>query len=805
MASEDCITVPPEGELLRTLADKISAMLAYWDCAQRCKFANRAYERWFGVSPESLIGKHISELLGPLYPLNLPYIEGALRGEPQEFEREIPRPSGGPPRHSLANYIPDVVDGVVRGFFVLVTDISAIKRAELALRESEERFKLTIDEAPIGMALVALDGRFVRVNRVLCEIVGYSADELTGLTFQAITHPGDLDADVALAGRLARGEIPRYKLEKRYLHKDGAVVDVMLSGSAVRGPDGAPRYYVAQIEDITERKRLEGQLRLAEAISSGILAISADAIVSVDEGGRITLFNEGAERIFGYARAEALGAPLDLLIPERFRADHRRLVERFAAGGVAARRMGDRAGGIFGVRKSGEEFPADAAVSKLEVGGRRILTVSLRDVTEQRRAEREQNFLAEVGPALAVSLDYEETLMRVAELAVRDMADLCIVEVVADDAEVGRVKAASRDPSKAGLCELLMRAPVDRRRPHLLPSVLETDRPFVVQRPSAEALAPLVQSEEHLQALLAADIHSLLVVPLVAHSRPLGAIAWVSSAPSRAYGPADVRLAEELARRAALSIDNARLYRAARRATQARDDVLGVVAHDLRNPLNSIRIQAFMLRRQAEQEGRAPKSAESIERAATRMNRLIQDLLDVARLEAGYLSVEPARVPGAQIVADSVAAQKSLAASVSVDLRLDTTGDPVDLWADRDRLLQIFENLLGNALKFTKPDGLITVGSKPRDGEVLFWVADTGGGIAAEELPHLFDRFWQGRKARRLGAGLGLPIVKGLVEAHRGRIWVESELGQGTTFFFTIPTAPRAEAQRNEAAPQSPQ
>src|SRR5512144_2167688 len=119
----------PEGayadvSLLRGAVDNISAMLAYWDSTQRCRFANRAYERWFGVSPESLIGKHISELLGPIYPLNLPYIEGALRGEPQEFERVIPNPAGGPPRHSLANYIPHIVDGVVRGFFVLVTDIS---------------------------------------------------------------------------------------------------------------------------------------------------------------------------------------------------------------------------------------------------------------------------------------------------------------------------------------------------------------------------------------------------------------------------------------------------------------------------------------------------------------------------------------------------------------------------------------------------------------------------------------------------------------------------------------------------------
>ncbi|HEY6556071.1 MAG TPA: PAS domain S-box protein, partial [Polyangiaceae bacterium] len=365
------------------MVDRISAMLAYWDSAQRCRFANRAYERWFGVSPESLIGRHISELLGPLYELNLPYIQGALRGEAQEFEREIPDPQGGPSRHSLANYIPDVVDGVVRGFFVLVSDISAIKRAELALRESEERFRLTIDEAPIGMALVALDGRFVRVNRVLCEIVGYTADELTGLTFQALTHPEDLDADLALAGQLARGEIPRYKLGKRYIRKDGTVVDVTLSGSALRGADGTPIYYIAQIEDVTERKWLEDELRLAEAKSSGILSISADAIVSIDDAQRITLFNEGAERIFGYTKAEAIGAPLDLLIPERFRARHRLHVAAFAAGMQTAQRVGERDRVILGVRKNGEEFPADAAISKLEVSGKRVLTVALRDITQQ--------------------------------------------------------------------------------------------------------------------------------------------------------------------------------------------------------------------------------------------------------------------------------------------------------------------------------------------------------------------------------------------------------------------------------------
>ena len=145
-----------------------------------------------------------------------------------------------------------------------VRDISERKRIERTLQESEERFRLTVDEAPIGMALVALDGHFVRVNRALCEIVGYSSDELTGLMFQDITHPDDLDADLVLAGQLARGEIPRYQLGKRYIRKDGTIVDILLSASILRSREGAPLYYIAQIEDITERKRAQAALKDSE-------------------------------------------------------------------------------------------------------------------------------------------------------------------------------------------------------------------------------------------------------------------------------------------------------------------------------------------------------------------------------------------------------------------------------------------------------------------------------------------------------------------------------------------------------------
>jgi signal transduction histidine kinase len=171
------------------------------------------------------------------------------------------------------------------------------------------------------------------------------------------------------------------------------------------------------------------------------------------------------------------------------------------------------------------------------------------------------------------------------------------------------------------------------------------------------------------------------------------------------------------------------------------------------------------------------------------MNRLIQDLLDVAVMESGQLNIERAQLAPRDLIAGAVDMQRPLASSSSLELRVDMDRDLPDIWGDRDRLLQVFENLIGNAIKFTKAGGGITVGGAPRDHEVIFRVSDTGEGIAPENLPRVFDRFWQASRAGRVGAGLGLQITKGIVEAHGGRIWVESAAGRGSTFFFTIPAA----------------
>jgi len=175
--------------------------------------------------------------------------------------------------------------------------------------------------------------------------------------------------------------------------------------------------------------------------------------------------------------------------------------------------------------------------------------------------------------------------------------------------------------------------------------------------------------------------------------------------------------------------------------------------------------------------------------ASSRMRRLIEDLIDVSRLEAGPLPLKHAALSSSEVLSDVRASQALLASTASLEFRLDVAPNLPDLWADRDRLLQVFENIIGNATKFTKPGGHIALAAKAGPNEVQFSVADTGCGIESEQLPHVFDRFWQTPEAKRGGVGLGLPIVKGIIEAHGGRVWVQSVPGQGSTFFFTIPTA----------------
>jgi len=228
-------------------------------------------------------------------------------------------------------------------------------------------------------------------------------------------------------------------------------------------------------------------------------------------------------------------------------------------------------------------------------------------------------------------------------------------------------------------------------------------------------------------------------------------------------------------------------------AVRSRDAVLSAVVHDLRNPLHIINLATGTLLSSVSDPS-TRRSIERIMRSAQRADRMISDLLTISALETGRLVIDTQSVETAELILSSIESQFTLAAAASVIVAPDLLPELPAMEADEERLMDVLENLIGNAIKFTAPGGSITVGASRSETQIKIWVKDSGSGIAPEQLPYIFDRYWQAKKKERRGVGLGLSICKGIVEAHGGRIWAESELGVGTTMFFTVPQAIQREA-----------
>lgn len=515
----------------------------------------------------------------------------------------------------------------------------------------------------------------------------------------------------------------------------------------------------ARVSNLVSKKRAEDALRQSRAELDGIVSISADAIISVDEGQRILRFNEGAERIFGWSREEMIGRPLELLMPERFRGGHRALFQGFANGAVKAALMGEGRPIISGIDKTGREFPAEASISKLETPAGRILTVALRDVSRRKHAEDQQRFLAQVSESLARSLDYDQTLERVAALAVQRIADCCVLDMVEEERQPRHVHVVYRDPNTTAQS---LPAEIEL----LLAKVSSTRSPVLTR--------------------------SFMGLPLIANGRLLGAIGFQATS-ATAYDADSMRLAEELTLRFAPAIENARLYRVAGQAIRSRDEVLGVVAHDLRTPLGGIRMLAKRCTGQLDHE-RAKQYADEIGRAGERMDRLIRDLLEVTRIEGGRLAMRVSPLTVESVADDVRACCSAEVEQAGMTLVLDVESALPNVLADRDRLIQVFTNLIGNAAKFANAGSRVTLRITREREMICFSLADEGPGVSKQDLPHLFDRFWQAHRADRRGAGLGLAIVKGIVESLGGRIWVDSSPA-GTTFTFVLPAQSSAESR----------
>jgi len=534
--------------------------------------------------------------------------------------------------------------------------------------------------------------------------------------------------------------------------------------------------------------------RHSQSALEAIIDIAPDGIIVIDDAFRIVRYNQGAERIFGWSEAEMIGEPLDRLLPLAARAVHRSHVRGFAAGNTDARRMGERRA-IAGLRRNGEAFPADASISRVTVAGERTFMVMIRDVSERKRSEDRQRMLAMSGWVLAGSLDVESTLATVAEMALPLLGDWSLVELFSEDGQVRRAAASHIDSAidaELGVLTSTLPAPLlSELREGSTARVAHESAPVVIANVADWFDSSFPDAELNARAR-ALGASSILVVPLRAGGRGFGALSLVRTAPGSGHSSEEVAVAEQFGNSAALALENARLYQEARAAVRERDELLAIVSHDLRNPVNAIVMLTGALLSRSDEGAAVPVDVEQLEAmrgAARQADGLIQDLQDVSRISAGRLRVDARPTAIADAITQTVELFDTSADAAELTLTHDVPRELPRVLADIPRVQQVLSNLLVNAIKFTPAGGRVhVVAALDVEGRfVQVSVCDTGPGIAADDVPRLFERYWQAPRLLRAGSGLGLFIAKGIIEAHGGTIEVDTAMGKGTAFTFTLP------------------
>lgn len=823
----------------RILESMTSAFLAL-DPGGRLTYVNGRAADFLGRDRPELLGRPLVAELPEWKELSDRFPEPASEEAPVEFQHFHP------PRNA---WLEVHASPTPEGLSVYFRDITDRKRAEeeredLLAREREARAEAEATRRRLrglveGLNAVVWEAdaeswRFTFVNERAREMLGYPVERwLDDPDFWAtLIHPEDRERVLASRLREAR-EGRAHGLEYRVVTADGRVRWLHDVVHVVSRDDTFPTRLRGVMVDITEWKRAEQALaerarqdrlsaevgdavtesvgsleslleRSAAAIGrhleaahariwtvddgEGVLRLRAESgAVSLPDGGRRTVpAGEGALGRIVRAKAPSVSNTLQ----EDLEADDREWAREEGIVSFAGHPLIVE-GRVVGVIELFARHPLtrDAVKGLRVVSDRIALAIERARATDAlRKSERHQRFLAEASAALASSLDYEETLHQVAKLSVRGFADYALVDVLREGEPPRRLTAVHADPEKAELMDELGRYPPDPDSPGPPGRVLQTGEARLEADVDGAWIEGTAESAKHLGLLYTLRPRSVLLVPLRASGRTLGLL-WLfrSEAERPAYETDDLALAEELGHRMAFALDNARLYHESKEAVRARDEVLGIVSHDLRDPLGTISTAADVLLEFSLSEERTTANLEVIKRATEQMNRLIQDLLDVARAEAGRLAVETSRQEPDALVAEACGLLRPLAEKQSVQLESRVQDGLPPVRADHERILQIFTNLVGNGIRFTGEGGRITIEAEDTDDEVRFSVSDTGGGIPEEELEQVFDPFWQAEGERRGPAGLGLSIAKRIVEAHGGRIWAESEVDVGSRFCFTLP------------------
>ena len=634
--------------------------------------------------------------------------------------------------------------------------MGTIEHSVASISDNDARFRAIFTNAAVGIARVALDGRFLEVNERLCDILGYTSDELLTKTFGDITHRGDLTTDLRGMKRMLAGEIETYLREKRYRRKDGSVVWANLTVSLSHKADGSPDYFISIIEDISARKQAEVHLRESDERLSLALNAAGLGIFEWDvQADRAVWENERMYEIFGHTRADGTLSKAELLKRSVHPDDAETLDQALAAGMASGRpfhttyRIRRKDGALRWLDLVGHFLPPDG-------GPVRMIGV-LTDNTEQHLAEEtlrasEERFriMADTAPVM-IWMSGTDKLCTFFNKPWLDFTGRPL------EAEFGNGWTEGIHPEDLEHCLQTYVACFEARRPFGMD--------YRLRRHDGQYRWIFDQG-----------------VPRFSSSgKFLGYIgSCVDITERKQAEAAREKLAEEQAARAL-----------AEAASRSKDEFLALVSHELRSPLSAILSYAHLLRVGPVDIDAINRAVTVIERNAKAQIQIIEDLLDSARITTGKLRIEPALIKLVPVLQAAVDTVRPAASAKGVTLVLDCEPKPTEALGDPARLQQIVSNLLTNAIKFTPEGGRVSLAMKHDADQIRIIVSDTGEGIEPGFLPFVFQRFSQAdtSSARRFGGlGLGLSLVKDLVELHGGTISAQSEgVGRGATFTVTFP------------------
>src|SRR2546428_1379178 len=646
------------------------------------------------------------------------------------------------------------------------------RAAEADLQPPDELFRAVIEGSQDAIFVKDRDGRYRLINSAGALYLGHSVEEALGRTDAELvderTARFSVETDRAV---IASGEPIVYE---RFSAFNGLDRCFVTTKGPWRDAKGAVVGVFGVARDITARKRIEEELRQTGELLSAMLQSSPLAMIQLDRELRVTEWNPAAERLFGWSREEAVGKPPPFRTPQvdaEFRSLWEGVLRGGSVDGVEVRRP-RRDGAMLDLLL----WIATVRDSAGEVSG---LLGLYADDTERHRIEQER----------AALLGAERLARRAAEEAGRRLARIhsltAALSAAATPADVARAVLEVGVPAAGAsggtlyevsgdalllvgqsghspdMEERIRRIPLSRAVAPV--EVVRTGEPiFLRSRAEASALLPESAPELSMSANAA-----WAGMPLLVDGRAAGVL-FFSFTQERDFSDAERAELLTLGRQCAQALQRARLLETAQQAVRQRDEVLAVVSHDLRNMVGVFRVAAALLSREVpEGADRAPARGGALERQADGMGRLVDDLVDVARIDAGSFRIVPADCDGRALAQDAVAAVQPLAQQKAIALSLLLPDAPAPVDCDRARILQVFANVLGNAVKFTDR-GEVRLEVAPAGREVRFSISDSGGGISTEHLPHLFERYWQARPGERSRAGVGPYIARDIVQGHGG-------------------------------------